>query len=81
MGLYVLLPKISFIIRYLMKLTKITKKRSLQDKFKPKVQDQAPWALVTGCTAGIGEEITYKLAEDGFNIVLIGRSEEKLRKV
>jgi short-subunit dehydrogenase len=36
---------------------------------------------VTGCTAGIGEEITYKLAEDGFNIVLVGRSVEKVQRV
>ena len=37
--------------------------------------------MVTGCTAGIGEEITYKLAEDGFNIVLVGRSVEKVQRV
>jgi short-subunit dehydrogenase len=36
---------------------------------------------VTGCTAGIGEEITYRLAEDGFNIVLVGRSAEKVQRV
>jgi short-subunit dehydrogenase len=36
---------------------------------------------VTGCTAGIGEEITYKLAVDGFNIVLVGRSAEKVQRV
>lgn len=36
---------------------------------------------MTGCTAGIGEEITYKLAEDGFNIVLVGRSVEKVQRV
>ena len=36
---------------------------------------------MTGCTAGIGEEITYRLAEDGFNIVLVGRSAEKVQRV
>ena len=37
--------------------------------------------MVTGCTAGIGEEITYRLAENGFNIVLVGRSAEKVQRV
>jgi short-subunit dehydrogenase len=38
--------------------------------------------VVTGCTAGIGEEITYRLARSGaVNLVLIGRSMEKLRRV
>jgi hypothetical protein len=80
LGLYVLLPKLCFILRFLMKLTKITKKRPLIEKYKPKGQD-APWALVTGCTAGIGEEITYRLAEDGFNVILVGRSAEKVQRV
>jgi hypothetical protein len=36
LGLYVLLPKLCFILRFLMKLTKITKKRPLIEKYKPK---------------------------------------------
>ena len=36
LGLYVLLPKLCFILRFLMKLTKITKKRALIEKYKPK---------------------------------------------
>jgi uncharacterized protein len=38
--------------------------------------------MVTGCTAGIGEKITYRLARSGaVNLVLIGRSMEKLIRV
>lgn len=39
------------------------------------------WALVTGATDGIGEQLCYQLAKSGFNIVLIGRSDEKLLAV
>ena len=37
------------------------------------------WAVVTGCTDGIGLQYASQLAAKGFNIVLISRSEEKLR--
>ena len=37
------------------------------------------WAVVTGCTDGIGLQYALQLAAKGFNIVLISRSEEKLR--
>lgn len=40
-----------------------------------------PWAIVTGCTSGMGEEITYRLAREGINIVLVSRSLEKLEQV
>ena len=36
------------------------------------------WAVVTGCTDGIGKAYTEKLASFGFNIVLMSRSQEKL---
>lgn len=41
----------------------------------------ASWAVVTGCTAGIGEEYAHQLAAEGFNLILISRSENKLKKV
>jgi len=36
------------------------------------------WALVTGCTGGIGREYAVQLARKGMDLVLVSRSEEKL---
>ena len=39
------------------------------------------WAVVTGATSGIGEAYAHYLAEKGLSILLISRSEKKLKKV
>ena len=39
------------------------------------------WAVVTGCTDGIGLQYALQLAAKGFSIILISRSEDKLRTV
>ena len=39
------------------------------------------WAVVTGASDGIGEGFCYELARDGFNVCLISRSEDKLKRV
>ena len=36
------------------------------------------WAVVTGCTGGIGREYALGLAKKGMNMVLVSRSKEKL---
>merc|ERR1712130_13981 len=36
------------------------------------------WALVTGCTGGIGREYALQLARKGMNMVLVSRSKDKL---
>ena len=38
-------------------------------------------ALVTGASTGIGNELSRLLAQDGYNLVLIARNEEKLKKL
>ncbi|XP_028765232.1 very-long-chain 3-oxoacyl-CoA reductase 1-like [Neltuma alba] len=36
------------------------------------------WAIVTGCTDGIGKALTFELASRGLNLVLVGRNPRKL---
>jgi 17beta-estradiol 17-dehydrogenase / very-long-chain 3-oxoacyl-CoA reductase len=36
------------------------------------------WAIVTGCTDGIGKAYSQKLAEKGLNLILLSRSLDKL---
>ncbi|TFY52036.1 hypothetical protein EVJ58_g10235 [Rhodofomes roseus] len=45
------------------------------------IHGPAPYALVTGASDGIGKGVARELYEHGFNLVLHGRNEEKLRKV
>jgi len=45
----------------------------------PYKSKQGSWALVTGCTSGIGEGFAHVLAEEGFNLVLVSRSLSKLQ--
>ena len=40
-----------------------------------------PWALVTGASDGIGLAFVNELAHRGFNVILHGRNETKLKKV
>lgn len=46
---------------------------------------QAPsgdgWALVTGCTSGLGEAFAFELARRGFHVMLVARNAQKLQEV
>jgi len=42
------------------------------------VEKYGEWAVITGCTGGIGEEYAKQLGELGMNLVLVSRSKAKL---
>ena len=44
------------------------------------VKRYGKWAVVTGCTQGIGRSYVDELAKRGMNIVLISRNKERLEK-
>jgi len=46
-----------------------------------KYKKDGSWAVVTGCTDGIGRCYAEQLAEKGFNIVLVSRNMEKMEEV
>lgn len=46
-----------------------------------KTGDRSSWALVTGASDGIGKGFAEELCQRGFNVVLHGRNEKKLRRV
>jgi ketoreductase len=39
------------------------------------------YAIITGATGGIGKSISFKLCQDNFNIILVARSEKKLKEL
>ena len=42
---------------------------------------QCPYALITGSTDGIGKSLAKVLYSKGFNLILHGRNEEKMKRV
>ena len=39
------------------------------------------YALVTGATGGLGKAFVYTLAEEGYSLILTGRSQRKLEEL
>ena len=38
-------------------------------------------AVITGGSSGIGEALAYKFSQEGFNILIGGTNQERLKKV
>ncbi|MCI4394659.1 hypothetical protein PGIGA_G00170970 [Pangasianodon gigas] len=53
----------------------------LSNIWQTDLREYGQWAVVTGATAGIGRAYAIELARRGLDIVLISRSQEKLRRV
>jgi 17beta-estradiol 17-dehydrogenase / very-long-chain 3-oxoacyl-CoA reductase len=49
-------------------------------KYGAKPGSPRAWAVVTGATAGIGEQFSHQLAQNGFNLAIVSRSETKLQQ-
>lgn len=48
---------------------------------RPYFQNATPTCLITGASSGIGFELTKVFYQKGYNLVLVGKNEEKLRNV
>ncbi|KRT85300.1 dehydrogenase, partial [Oryctes borbonicus] len=51
----------------------------LADEETNLVKKYGCWALITGCTDGIGKEYAKQLAKRGLNVILVSRSKQKLQ--
>lgn len=74
LGIYTMLNAVISVGFYVYK-TYIRKPKDLKATY-----GQGSWVVITGPTAGIGEEFARQFSKNGFNLVLIGRSKEKLEE-
>ncbi|XP_051148393.1 very-long-chain 3-oxoacyl-CoA reductase 1-like [Andrographis paniculata] len=44
-------------------------------------REYGSWAVITGCTDGIGKALAFELASKGLNLLLVGRNPSKLQQV
>jgi len=69
--IYLLFLVVRFIYRNF-----IRKRQNLKSRY-----GEDSWALVTGATDGIGKALCEELAKEGFNIILVSRNIQKLKRV
>ncbi len=62
----------------LLRFTWIYTRPSSLKRYQHSAGDKKPWALITGSTDGIGQQIALQLGSKGFNIFLHGRNRTKL---
>ncbi|KAK6533701.1 hypothetical protein TWF694_002633 [Orbilia ellipsospora] len=72
---YFSLKVLGFIYQYFLKPSTLYRYQAVKS---PK--GEAPWALITGSSDGIGKALAIELASKGFNIVIHGRTPSKLAK-
>ncbi|XP_054873234.1 hydroxysteroid (20-beta) dehydrogenase 2 isoform X2 [Amphiprion ocellaris] len=53
----------------------------LSEHWQVDLRTYGQWAVVTGATSGIGKAYASELAQRGLNVILVSRSEDKLRMV
>ncbi|KAF3902767.1 hypothetical protein AA313_de0204265 [Arthrobotrys entomopaga] len=73
---YFSLKVLEFVYQYFLKPSTLYRYRAVKS---PK--GEAPWALITGSSDGIGKALAIELASKGFNIVIHGRTPSKIAKV
>lgn len=55
-------------------------KRSV-NRLNKKFYEEDCWAMITGCTSGIGKSYSEILGNNKFNLILISRNEEKIKNL
>ncbi|KAJ3574408.1 hypothetical protein NP233_g1775 [Leucocoprinus birnbaumii] len=76
LGVYVFLRKLQQILFLFLQTFVVPGKRLTGFGLK-----EGAWAVVTGCTDGIGKEFALRLSEAGFNMILIARDINRLNLV
>lgn len=70
-----------FIFRYLFRFLTFFYNYFLKKSTLMSYKRQNSWAVITGATDGIGKAFTIELAKKGFNVLLVSRTEERLKNV
>jgi 17beta-estradiol 17-dehydrogenase / very-long-chain 3-oxoacyl-CoA reductase len=67
-----------YVLRWLYRIARTIQQIKFGTKVTVERYGKGSWAVVTGCTDGIGKAFALELASRGFNLVLISRNIDKL---